>query len=123
MGTASIYDFRRVTKKQKNINWPGRMILAENTKRLRDRRYAGYSDMNSALAKDAGHSLSTIQRMTDPNSSGTGTSIDVIANVAAALGCRPCELLMPRGMQITEATDTSEHPDGHPTNAEDRRAI
>jgi len=51
------------TKNRKNINLPARQLLADNVERIRDQRFASRGDKNSALAKAAGHSLSTIQRV------------------------------------------------------------
>ena len=92
------------TKNRKNVNLPARQLLAENTKRLQDERFSNVRDKDSALAKASGHTLSSIQRLVDPAKYATGVSIDVLANVAAALSVLPCELLLPRGMTLTEVS-------------------
>ena len=103
-------------KSRKNINLPARRLLADNAEQLRDQRFSSVGDKNSALAKAAGHSLSTIQRVVDPGKSDTGVSIDILANVAAALSVLPCQLLLPRGMTlITESSST--RPSDRPTGS------
>ena len=103
------------TKSRKNINLPARQLLADNAERLRDQRFSDVGDKNSTLAKAAGHSLSTIQRVMDPDKSDTGVSVDILANVAAALSVLPCELLLPRGMTLSDVSSLrpSDHISGH----------
>ena len=92
------------TKNRKNVNLPARQLLAENAKRIQDQRFSNVGDKNSALAKASGHRLFSIQRVMDPEKYDSGVSIDILANVAAALGVLPCELLLPRGMTLTEVS-------------------
>ena len=54
-------------------------------------KYAGQDNMPLALAKDAGTSLSTIQRILAANH---GPNIDTIEGVARALRIEPYQLLL-----------------------------
>jgi hypothetical protein len=72
-----------------------RRIIAANVLVKMELRYRGVGDKFKALAEDAGTSLSTIQRATQPDSYSTGISVDVLTQIAMALRCEPYELLTP----------------------------
>ena len=78
--------------RRKKIPGIMRDILAINVKSLMDREFAESSSRPVALAKRAGLSLSTVQRLL---SAETGATIDSIESVALALGVSPYQLLIP----------------------------
>ncbi|MHB8815460.1 MAG: hypothetical protein ACYDAE_19625 [Steroidobacteraceae bacterium] len=74
-----------------------RRILAANVAAVIERRYplrkfGKKSDQQRAIAKDVGSSWSTIQRRLDPEK---GATLDVVADIAAALRLEPHDLLNP----------------------------
>lgn len=79
------------TKKRKT---PGEMreVLAQNINRLMDQRYKESSNRPMALAKDAGVSLSSVQRTL---SRETGASIDTVESFSKVFGLSTYQLLMP----------------------------
>lgn len=79
------------TKKRKT---PGEMreVLAQNINRLMDHRYKEAANRPMALAKDAGVSLSSVQRTL---SRETGASIDTVEAFAKVFGLSAYQLLMP----------------------------
>jgi hypothetical protein len=77
-----------------------RRVIAANVLVKMELRYRGVGDKFKALAEDAGTSLSTIQRATQPDSYSTGISVDVLTQIAMALRCEPYELLMPPGLVL-----------------------
>jgi hypothetical protein len=63
-----------------------------------DKVYSGEANKIVALAKESGVGRSTIQRIVDPATyAPVGPSIDVVGEIAGALGCEPYELLVPEG--------------------------
>lgn len=72
-----------------------RRVVAENVLLRMNQRYTSNTDKYKALAEDAGTSLSTIQRVTQPDVYGVGITVDVLTQVAMALRCEPHELLIP----------------------------
>src|SRR5690606_33672071 len=81
-------------KKPKFVAVRTRRILAANIRRRMEERYRDSGDKFTSLAEDAGTSLSTIQRATDPEHR-TGITIDVLTQIAMGLRCEPYELLLP----------------------------
>ena len=79
------------TKKRKT---PGEMreVLAQNINRLMDQRYKESGNRPMALAKDAGVSLSTVQRTL---SREAGASIDTLEAFAKVFGLSAYQMLMP----------------------------
>lgn len=69
-----------------------REVLAQNINRLMEQRYAASSNRPMALAKDAGVSLSSVQRTL---SRETGASIDTVEAFSKVFGLSPYQLLMP----------------------------
>ncbi len=82
------------TKKRKT---PGEMreVLAQNLNRLMDQRYKENSNRPMALAKDAGVSLSSVQRTL---SREVGASIDTVEAFARVFGLPAFQLLVPWGL-------------------------
>lgn len=80
--------------KKKTPKVPGfmRTILAGNVSRLMDHQYRDSSNRPMALAKDAGVSLSTIQRVLSKES---GATLDNIEAIAAAFDVSVYQLLIP----------------------------
>jgi DNA-binding Xre family transcriptional regulator len=72
-----------------------RRVIAANVLVRMEIRYRGIGDKFKALAEDAGTSLSTIQRATQPDRHNTGITVDVLTQIAMALRCEPYELLLP----------------------------
>lgn len=72
-----------------------RELLAQNINRLMEQRYKESSHRAMALAKEAGVSLSSVQRTL---SRETGASIDTIESFARVFGLPPFQLLVPWGM-------------------------
>jgi hypothetical protein len=70
-------------------------VLAQNINRLMDQRYKESSNRPMALAKDAGVTLSTVQRTI---SRETGASIDTLEAFAKVFGLAPFQLLVPWGL-------------------------
>ena len=81
-------------KRPKYVALRTRKVLAANILKRMELRYKGVGDKFSALKEDAGTSLSTVQRATNPNSEN-GISIDVLTQLAMGLRCEPWELLKP----------------------------
>lgn len=81
-------------KKPKFVATRTRRILAANIRKRMEERYRNVGDKFKALAEDAGTSLSTIQRATDPEAR-TGITVDVLTQIAMGLRCEPFELLTP----------------------------
>lgn len=69
-----------------------REVLAQNINRLMEQRYRESSNRPMALAKDAGVSLSSVQRTL---SRETGASIDTVEAFARVFGLSAYQLLMP----------------------------
>lgn len=72
-----------------------RQVLAFNVEALRDKKFAALPNVtarNKELAKQAGTTLSQIQRVI---STDLGTSVDLVERLATALECRPQDLLEP----------------------------
>ena len=89
---------KRGPKKPKPTNLPARILVAENvTIRLKQAypQANNKTDAHKKLARACGHSASTVQRLVDPENYAQGVSVDVIANIAAALHCHPYELFLP----------------------------
>ena len=78
--------------KKRKVGGDVRKTLAENIRELLQERYASSANRPKDLAKDAGVTLSTVQRMMKAE---TGASVDNIETVAEALGFEPYMLLMP----------------------------
>lgn len=97
---------------------PGQLreVLAQNINRLMEQRYAAVANRSLALAKDAGVSLSTVQRTLSREASAT---VDVVEAFAKALlpGLPSFQLLVPWGMlgqisveAVSERTDATRKP-------------
>jgi DNA-binding Xre family transcriptional regulator len=72
-----------------------RRVIAFNVEALRDKKFAALPNVtarNKELAKQAGTTLSQIQRVI---STDLGTSVDLIERLSGALECRPQDLLEP----------------------------
>jgi hypothetical protein len=69
-----------------------REVLAQNINRLMEQRYQSSSNRPLALSKDAGVSLSSVQRTL---SRETGASIDTVEAFARVFGLSAYQLLMP----------------------------
>lgn len=69
-----------------------REVLAQNINRLMEQRYKEVGDRPKALAKDAGVSLSTVQRTL---SRASGATIDTVEAFSRVFGLAPYQLLMP----------------------------
>lgn len=80
-------------KRPKFVALRTRKILAANVIARMEARYKDNGDKFKALAEDAGTSLSTIQRVTQPDRYSVGVTVDVLTQVAMALRCEPAELL------------------------------
>lgn len=78
-------------KRGKHIAWRTRKILADNVRRLMDRRYETSQNKPLDLAEDAGVARNTIQRILNKE----GISIDSLDQVAKGLRVEPYELLKP----------------------------
>lgn len=72
-----------------------REVLAQNINRLMDQRYKESSNRPLALAKDAGVSLSTVQRII---SREAGASIDTVEAFATVFGLPAFQILVPWGL-------------------------
>ncbi len=72
-----------------------REVLAQNVNRLMDQRYKESSNRPLALSKDAGVSLSTVQRTL---SREAGASIDTVELFARVFGLPAFQLLVPWGL-------------------------
>jgi DNA-binding Xre family transcriptional regulator len=81
------------TKRPKYVAVRTRRTIAENIVARMKVRYAEAGDRTKALAEDAGTSLSTIQRATNPDRYATGITVDVLTQIAMALRCEPEDLL------------------------------
>lgn len=103
-----------------------RRVLAENVQFLLDRHYplSKYrikSKQQQQLAKDAGVSWSSIQRMLDPED---GKAIDTIADIAVAVHIHPAELLrsdLPERLPDHKPPETTEPHEPQPTRELRRR--
>jgi methylphosphotriester-DNA--protein-cysteine methyltransferase len=82
------------TRKRKT---PGelREVLAQNINRLMEQRYKETANRPLALAKDAGVSLSSVQRTL---SRETGATVDTVEAFAKVFGLPPFQLLVPWGL-------------------------
>ncbi len=69
-----------------------RAVFAGNTNRLMARYYRNAANQPKALAKDAGVSLSTVQRILDGK---TGATLDNIEAIAGAFRLSAYQLLVP----------------------------
>ena len=83
------------TKRPKYPAVRTRRIIAQNVLAKMEVRYRGVTDKFTALAEDAGTSLSTVQRATSPDRYATGITVDVLTQLAMGLRCEPFELLTP----------------------------
>jgi transcriptional regulator with XRE-family HTH domain len=83
-----------MTGKKKTPKVPGimRQVLARNVRKLMEHHYADNPNRPKALAKDAGVSLSTVQRIL---AAENGASLDNIESVALALQVSSYQLLIP----------------------------
>ena len=83
-----------LTKRRKT---PGelREVLAQNINRLMEQRYQANSNRPLALARDAGVSLSTVQRTL---SREAGASVDTLERFSKVFGLPPFQLLVPWGL-------------------------
>lgn len=88
--------------KTKRRKVPGelREVLAQNVNRLMEQRYRENSNRPLALAKDAGVSLSSVQRTL---SRETGATVDTVESFARVFGLSPYQLLMPGWLGQTVA--------------------
>lgn len=98
-GTGSNFSlaFKGMGRKSKKDRPPAIIqgVLADNVRKLRDRKYAALpheTAMNRALAKDAQTVLAQIQRILALELS---PGVDMIEQLAGALECRPADLLTP----------------------------
>lgn len=82
-------------KRPKHVALGARKLLAANILARMEARYKNVGDKSTALAEDAGCTLSTVQRATKPDRYGNGVTIDIIDQLAKALRCEPYELLLP----------------------------
>ncbi len=87
------------TKRPKYIAARTRRVIATNILRRMESRYKGMGDKYKALAEDAGTSLSTIQRATNPDRYTVGITVDVLTQIAMALRCEPFELVTPDALE------------------------
>lgn len=69
-----------------------RKILGNNVELLMRREYRGYTNMPEELAKNAGTSQSTIERII---AAQIGTSVDTVERIAKALGVSVYQLFIP----------------------------
>lgn len=89
-----------------------RQIVADNVTALMDRRYASESNKTArqrCLARDAGVSLSTVQRIAG---SEVGASIDNIESMARVFGVPPAALLTPYAGHTSAPGATTSGRDG-----------
>lgn len=84
-------------KRPKHAAIGARKLLAANILERMEVRYKNVGDKSTALAEDAGCTLSTVQRATKPDRYNNGVSIDIIDQLAKGLRCEPYELLLPLG--------------------------
>lgn len=86
-----------------------RTIVAENLKRLMVKHYAAIENKHKKLAKDAGVSLSTVQRIVKCE---TGASLDNIEALAGAFDLSAYQLLIPEldtsNPQVVQGASESE---------------
>lgn len=80
-------------KRPKQVAIRLRKVLATNILRRMEERYKNIGDKKKALAEHAGVTLSTVQRVTQPERYDNGASIDTLDQLAKALRCEPYELL------------------------------
>lgn len=81
-----------------------RELLAQNINRLMEQRYKESSNRPMALSKEAGVSLSSVQRTL---SRATGASVDTLEVFAKVFGLPPFQLLVPWGMLGEMAATTT----------------
>ena len=93
VGSCTAISFQRMKGRRKSPKIPGllRSVVANNVRRLMRDKYAQRDNMPMALAKDAGTSLSTIQRILVGDH---GASIDTLEGVARAFRIEPYQLLL-----------------------------
>jgi transcriptional regulator with XRE-family HTH domain len=72
-----------------------REVLAQNINRMMEHRYKESGNRPMALAREAGVSLSSVQRTL---SRETGVSIDTLEAFAKVFGLPPFQLLVPWGL-------------------------
>lgn len=96
-GFAERLPFNPMNGQTKRRKTPGEMreVLAQNINRLMESRYRESTNRPMALAKDAGVTLSTVQRTL---SRETGASIDTLESFAKVFGLAAYQLLMPTWM-------------------------
>lgn len=96
LGSSTLDNRKRVMSKRKTPKVPGfmRVVLAENVQRLMDIHYPDSRNRPKALAKDAGVSLSTVQRILGQQG-GTGATLDNIEAVANAFELSAYQILIP----------------------------
>lgn len=82
-------------RKRKVPAGEAREVLAQNVGRMMETRYEQASNRPLALAKDAGVTLSTVQRVL---SREHATNVDTIEALAKVFGLPPFQLLVPWGM-------------------------
>lgn len=95
-----------------------RGVLASNVTVLRDKRYDGCPSVTAktkALAAAADTTVSQIQRIL---SCELGTSLDLVARLARALGVRPQDLLTP---YFGNGSDSTKPPDPVPPKFKSRQ--
>lgn len=90
------------TKRPKYAAVRTRRIIAAAILSRMEIRYRGIGDKFKALAEDAGTSLSTVQRATNPDQYATGITVDVLTQIAMGLRCEPHELLTPPTLPESE---------------------
>jgi hypothetical protein len=81
--------------KKRKVPGELREVLAQNINRMMEQRYKESGNRPRALAKDAGMSLSSVQRTL---SRETGASIDTVETFAKVFGLSPFQLLVPWGL-------------------------
>lgn len=76
---------------------PGEMreVLAQNVGRMMEERYKEHPNRVLSLARDAGVSLSSVQRVLGRE---TGASLDTIEAIAKVFGLPPFQMLVPWGL-------------------------
>lgn len=91
-----------MTNATRKVRVPGQMrvVLAENVSRRMEERYWNSRNKPMALAKEAGVSLSTVQRLL---SKEQATTIDTIEAVAGVFGLQAFQLLAPWGVLWNQA--------------------
>lgn len=78
--------------KKRKVPGELREVLAQNINRMMEQRYKESGNRPMALARDAGVSLSSVQRTL---SRETGASIDTVEAFARVFGLKAYQLIMP----------------------------